>query len=246
MRWFMTCTSFVPMLLAGSCPLSSMPVGSFWSRDVILQCAPCSFPTSQHLQGLEGPLGHTIGCHRSGCACAVSLLSSLDLGHGTTPAVPWRSAADPLGPCVCVERVSSRRWTKLRMNWQTDAHRRGCVESECIVRSSIRLFYSTENTRGCKSHQARYIEDYQIQRNDFERDCRNQVNVYKWDKQSCLGSARISHFSVNSTRGFLLLAGLKNNAMSQNPKFLGLANFYLIWRISICQESIPTCSWYGM
>uniref|UniRef100_A0A0V1JR37 Uncharacterized protein n=1 Tax=Trichinella nativa TaxID=6335 RepID=A0A0V1JR37_9BILA len=25
--------------------------------------------------------------------------------------------------------------------------------------------------------------------------------------------------------------------MSQTPKFLGLANSYLVWRISICQEN---------
>ena len=46
--------------------------------------------------------------------------------------------------------------------------------------------------------------------------------------------------------GFLLLAGLKNNVVSQTPKFLGLANSYLVWRISICQEIISTCYRYGM
>ena len=66
------------------------------------------------------------------------------------------------------------------MNLQTDAHRRG-VESEYIVRSSIGLFYNTENTRDCKSHQARYIEVFQIQGNDCERNCRDQINVYNRD-----------------------------------------------------------------
>ena len=54
------------------------------------------------------------------------------------------------------------------------------------------------------------------------------------------------HTLVLIAPGVLLLAGLKNNAMSQTPKFLGLANSYLIWRISICQESIPTCFRYAM
>jgi hypothetical protein len=38
------------------------------------------------------------------------------------------------------------------------AHRRGCVESEFICQVEHRTFYSTENTGGWKSQQARYIE----------------------------------------------------------------------------------------
>jgi hypothetical protein len=61
-----------------------------------------------------------------------------------SPNLCWQqgSAADPLGPFVCVERVSSRGWAKRRMN---DAHRRGPVESECICQVAHQIFYTEDN-----------------------------------------------------------------------------------------------------
>jgi hypothetical protein len=92
-------------------------------------------------------------------------------------------AADPLGPYVCMEQVSSRQWAKCWMRWQTDAHRRGCVESECVCQVEHQTFYSTENTR-VRSHsrQGTLKLPGTKQRNDFKRIYSNQVNVYSKDK----------------------------------------------------------------
>jgi hypothetical protein len=53
-------------------------------------------------------------------------------------------AADPLGSCVCVERVS--RWGGQSVDeWQTDAHRRDHVESECNFQIEHQTFYAEDN-----------------------------------------------------------------------------------------------------
>jgi hypothetical protein len=67
-------------------------------------------------------------------------------------------AADPLGPCVCVEWVSRAGGQSVGLNWQTDAHRRGYIESECLDTKWTPILYSTENKRGRESQQAKYIE----------------------------------------------------------------------------------------
>jgi hypothetical protein len=50
------------------------------------------------------------------------------------------SAADPLGPFVCVERVSSRGWTKHRMSDKQTHTGKVAWNLNVFFKSSIRLF----------------------------------------------------------------------------------------------------------
>jgi hypothetical protein len=64
----------------------------------------------------------------------VTLLWSMERTH------EYLCAADPLGPFVCVERVSSHGWTKLRMSDKQTHTGEFVWNLNVMFESSIRLF----------------------------------------------------------------------------------------------------------